>query len=327
MVIAILAPGDYDFMGGAASGIWQRKFAEQYRDNAGGMSHAFFVIMGGFALYNGDRSRGYLWNDGEDMYNNKYALKQYIQKVQKIPVPVLLQDGEELSMSGSQALNSDPKPQPTQLLEYFIKNGYITITEDEIKDRSHADFITKSIALIQTTWFILQVAARAAEGLTVTELEIITYPDEPSNSDLFPTRLGKNPLQLYITVYSIAAAFGAIHCIPWAFQFPTHTEQLLWQICAVAVAAAPIAMGCLHWWQKGLQYSTPDWLEALIITTSVLLGIFYIFSRITLIVLALTALRELAPSGYQTVQWTTFIPKHLVMQVLPLCWLTIIPGT
>uniref|UniRef100_A0A0W0FA36 Uncharacterized protein n=1 Tax=Moniliophthora roreri TaxID=221103 RepID=A0A0W0FA36_MONRR len=65
-------------------------------------------------------------------------------------------------------------PEPSCLLKYFLQKGYIILTENEIKDKSHTDFIAKSIALIQTTWFILQVAAHAAEGLTITELEIIT---------------------------------------------------------------------------------------------------------------------------------------------------------
>ncbi|ESK83066.1 hypothetical protein Moror_16930, partial [Moniliophthora roreri MCA 2997] len=212
-------------------------------------------------------------------------------------------------------------PKPSCLLEYFLQKEYITITEDEVKDKGYADFIAKSIALIQTTWFILQVAACAAEHLTITKLEIITvgfallnfgtyifwwnkplqvqYPirvtwqqqeldasqlkindggcmkaaqegftktleyicnhsfagegpliiqliylplwmswsiiftcidlcfDGYVFKDVSSTRLEEDPLTLYITVYSIAAAFGVIHCIPWAFQFPTHAEQML----------------------------------------------------------------------------------------------------
>ncbi|KAI3603625.1 hypothetical protein WG66_006086 [Moniliophthora roreri] len=338
MAIAILGP---EIMILWAMRQWYsaKKIAEQYKDYGWGMSHAFFVIMGGFALYDGDRFMGHLWNDSDDVYwRDKDEIKKYIQKVQGVAVPDMSQDSDSLTV--------DSRPQSTYLLEYLITNGYITITEDEIKDRSHADFIAKSIALIQTTWFILQVAARAAEGLTITELEVITvgfallnfgtyflwwnkplrvrYPvrvtwqqrkldasqlkehdrgcvktvqegftktlayicnessadegplaiqlvflplwmtwniiiqcqgllDDDFAPQEFSTRLAWDPLQLYIIVYSIAAAFGAIHCIPWAFQFPTHTEQLLWRICAIAVAAAPIAMGCVHWWLKELR--------------------------------------------------------------------------
>ncbi|KAK7060121.1 hypothetical protein VNI00_000885 [Paramarasmius palmivorus] len=61
-----------------------------------------------------------------------------------------------------------------KLLKRLIKKGYITITESEINDRSRADAITKSIAIVQTIWFLFQVGARAIQGLAITELEIIT---------------------------------------------------------------------------------------------------------------------------------------------------------
>ncbi|THU80835.1 hypothetical protein K435DRAFT_767780 [Dendrothele bispora CBS 962.96] len=60
------------------------------------------------------------------------------------------------------------------LLEFLIQHKYINITEDEITARSKTDFLTKSIAVVQTTWFILQCIARVTEGLVVTDLEIVT---------------------------------------------------------------------------------------------------------------------------------------------------------
>jgi hypothetical protein len=49
-----------------------------------------------------------------------------------------------------------------------------TITEEEIADRSKGDYLSKSIVLFQTTWFIIQCIARGAYGLDVTELEVVT---------------------------------------------------------------------------------------------------------------------------------------------------------
>ncbi|KAK7024608.1 hypothetical protein VNI00_016169 [Paramarasmius palmivorus] len=296
------------------------------------------------------------------------------------------------------------------LLEFLIANGYITLTEDEIKDRSHADVITKSIAVIQTIWFIAQVIARAVEGLAITELEIVTVgfailnfgtyflwwnkplrvrhpvrvywrqkeklvggdttgekegflgvcregagaiveyiyapyiffigrrgPDSiylrlfllplwipwhifhvcyqilgdwDDNDIAIPTssRLENDPLHLYIAVYGIAALFGAIHCIPWVFQFPTHTEQLLWRISAVAVAVAPVAMGLLHWYWKELMDEISDLLDNIVVILMLILSLAYAVFRIILLVIAFTSLRDLSSSAYKTVQWTTFIP-------------------
>ena len=48
------------------------------------------------------------------------------------------------------------------------------ITSADIKDRSKGDFLSKLIAILQTTWFILQCIARSREQLALTELELVT---------------------------------------------------------------------------------------------------------------------------------------------------------
>jgi hypothetical protein len=62
-------------------------------------------------------------------------------------------------------------------LESLSKAGEIewpTITKEEIADRSKGDYLSKTIVLFQTTWFVGQCIARGAYGLTVTELELVT---------------------------------------------------------------------------------------------------------------------------------------------------------
>jgi len=62
-------------------------------------------------------------------------------------------------------------------LEFLSNSGAIIfpdITEKQIKDRSKGDGLTKTIVVIQTSWFILQCIARRVEHLPVTELEIAT---------------------------------------------------------------------------------------------------------------------------------------------------------
>ncbi|THU76973.1 hypothetical protein K435DRAFT_894766 [Dendrothele bispora CBS 962.96] len=44
----------------------------------------------------------------------------------------------------------------------------------QIESQNSTDFLTKFIAVVQTTWFILQCIARKTEGLVVTDLEIVT---------------------------------------------------------------------------------------------------------------------------------------------------------
>jgi len=48
------------------------------------------------------------------------------------------------------------------------------ISEEDTKDRSKSDILSKLIAISQTTWFILQCIARGQQKLTLTELELVT---------------------------------------------------------------------------------------------------------------------------------------------------------
>jgi len=62
-------------------------------------------------------------------------------------------------------------------LERLFKLNWVklpTISEDEIKDKSKADFLTKSIAVLQTLWFVVQCIARLAQKLALTGLELVT---------------------------------------------------------------------------------------------------------------------------------------------------------
>ncbi|KAF8169395.1 hypothetical protein BJ912DRAFT_1067185 [Pholiota molesta] len=48
------------------------------------------------------------------------------------------------------------------------------VTEEEIQDRSKGDWLSKGLVVGQTAWFIAQFVARLVQGLTVTELELVT---------------------------------------------------------------------------------------------------------------------------------------------------------
>ena len=64
-----------------------------------------------------------------------------------------------------------------ELFEQLLDEGRIdfpTITVNEIDDKSKSDFLAKAIAILQSTWFILQCIARGIQGLSLTELELAT---------------------------------------------------------------------------------------------------------------------------------------------------------
>ncbi|THU78552.1 hypothetical protein K435DRAFT_887394 [Dendrothele bispora CBS 962.96] len=373
MILSIVAP-ELIVLWALRQWFAARKIAKKYSEPYGWTkTHGHFLIMGGFALF----------EDGRYVYT--------------------LEDSEMFKWFWRSG--------------FLIQHKYIDITEDEITAKSKTDFLTKFIALLQTTWFILQCIARVAEGLVVTDLEIVTvafallniatyilwwnkpqhvrYPvkvdycrrhatgtsrvkvkaqdrsvkkrvktmlnslcdwlcqrstsawksftdwiEEPWKDLIrhswpvriiiflildvtifnvgslfcvegsYQTGLESDPPSLYPTGISLFLVFGGIHCSPWNSTFPTHTEKILWRISAVTVATFPLA-----WFASfGVdQYCKTRSGMNLIQRINILIGVLllplaYIFTRITLIVIAFTELRALPPSAYQTVDWARFIP-------------------
>ena len=73
-------------------------------------------------------------------------------------------------------------------LRDLLQEGEIafpSITEKEIKDRSKADGLAKGILVLQTTWFIAQCISRSAQGLVITEIELITLAIAALNGLLY----------------------------------------------------------------------------------------------------------------------------------------------
>jgi hypothetical protein len=99
----------------------------------------------------------------------------------------------------------------------------------------------------------------------------------------------------------IATMFGAIHCVAWSFQFPSHTEQTLWRIASLSITCLPMVAGFEPLWIALVD-------EVLGLSIQVGCSILYILSRVALLVIALMSLRSLPPGAYETVHWTIFIP-------------------
>lgn len=109
----------------------------------------------------------------------------------------------------------------------------------------------------------------------------------------------------------VAMLFGAIHCIGWSFEYPSHIEKVLWRISSVSITAAPplcfagnvIIQTCYS--RLNVSHRLQNWLNPILMLSFTVL---YVLSRLALFVLALSSLRSLQYGEYQTVEWTTFIP-------------------
>ena len=53
-------------------------------------------------------------------------------------------------------------------------SSFTVPTEAEIKDKGKSDWLSKSLVLLQTSWFVMQCIARAIERLPITHFEIVT---------------------------------------------------------------------------------------------------------------------------------------------------------
>jgi hypothetical protein len=112
----------------------------------------------------------------------------------------------------------------------------------------------------------------------------------------------------------VATVFGGIHCIGWSFDFPSHTERILWRLSSVAITGIPLALVGFATGTRRVALALPA-IDSLL--TSYFLSVrasvsvlyfLYVISRILLLVLCFTALRSLPPSAFQTVKWTTYLP-------------------
>ncbi|KAI4117427.1 MAG: hypothetical protein LQ338_007557 [Usnochroma carphineum] len=76
-----------------------------------------------------------------------------------------------------QTLDSSPFPVTAKQIHYLVKEKYLCvpdITEKEIFDKSKADQFTKTIACLQTGWFVTECIGRAIQSLPISPLELCT---------------------------------------------------------------------------------------------------------------------------------------------------------
>ena len=109
-------------------------------------THGFYIIMGGFHLFE---------RDSKETYDS-------MSREQDTPVHPL-------------AARSLSKEDTTIDVDF---SSFTVPTEAEIKDKGKGDWLAKSLVLLQTSWFVMQCIALAIKHLPITHLEILTlaYP-------------------------------------------------------------------------------------------------------------------------------------------------------
>ena len=112
-----------------------------------------------------------------------------------------------------------------------------------------------------------------------------------------------------IPISFIACLFGAIHCAGWFFIFPTIIETTIWRVCSGIITGAPLipmVVGSIAIIDADISLS--GFVETILAWLVGLTALLYVAARFGLLVEALITLRDLPPSAYDIVTWTTFLP-------------------
>ncbi|KAJ7760857.1 hypothetical protein DFH07DRAFT_918482 [Mycena maculata] len=152
-VIALLLP-EYILALAIRQWLEAQRIARKYEDSEWTATHGFFLIMGGFHLFE------------SPMFGPHEENGEPPQRRSLIPKPPFIYpytDDKPIRMLTEKELFS-----PRNDFQFIVP------TEQEIKDRGKSDWLAKSFVLVQTTWFLLQCIARGIEHLPITKLEIVT---------------------------------------------------------------------------------------------------------------------------------------------------------
>ncbi|KAH8827255.1 hypothetical protein DL96DRAFT_1606038 [Flagelloscypha sp. PMI_526] len=114
----------------------------------------------------------------------------------------------------------------------------------------------------------------------------------------------------------ISTILGAIHIACWTSPcFPTEIERLLWHLCSIIITSTPIfALFCvlvLFVWDHFLErfkFPCNAMRTCCISLPAVCVAIVFVAARVGLLVLAMSAMRELPPSAYFIPEWVSIIP-------------------
>ena len=118
----------------------------------------------------------------------------------------------------------------------------------------------------------------------------------------------KTPSTRFFVFGSLATfTFGLIHLAAWNFEFPSALERTAWRYSAVVLVCIPLCMSLM----AAVRSSFGPFnllVSCLFMTIFVGLALAYVASRILLVVIMLTTLRNLPPSAYKTIPWAEVIP-------------------
>ncbi|KAJ7030792.1 hypothetical protein C8F04DRAFT_1112503 [Mycena alexandri] len=160
-VIALLVP-EYILAWAIRQYLQARQIAKVRHASRWTITHGFFLIMGGFHLFesplhgpcndNGQLSSPIAWPVDAPLGSRRPKPNLGPHENDK---PIRMLTGRDLFYESTD-------------LQFVVP------TEEEIKDRGKSDWFAKSLVVIQTTWFLTQYIARQINQLPIAKLETVT---------------------------------------------------------------------------------------------------------------------------------------------------------
>jgi hypothetical protein len=305
------------------------------------MTHAFFVVMGGF-VYGDEQSKLHAITT-ECLFNTdrEYTLTtpQYINHDSVIPAYNNVPGAPLRPGLRSNVVEGTEKLPIIDLIAL--------VREEDIVDKSEGDGLSKLVAMVQVTWFIAQCISRLVLRLSVTELYSLDARvdlPEPRNASEDPEGVpsdvmdledfavslwkslvgvsetrsdkvgllwaGRNTWQNCRSVefsFFMGSVFGAIHCAAWRNIFPTNAEKWLWQSSYIVIACVPILLLAIIA-STHVSFIQQTFLGVASIWMFSILLVLYSICRLLLLVLPLIQLRSLPPDVSFNISWSSFIP-------------------
>ncbi|KAF5366083.1 hypothetical protein D9757_012385 [Collybiopsis confluens] len=144
-------------------------------------THAFFALMGGFSLYKG---------------NKHVSVLRFIPSEQWSSRLKMLDDFNKSSISGSNPVSgyaAIPPISDVAMAEADFNDRSFAahatfirrVPVKELEDRNKSDSFAKLIAVGQTIWFVVQLCARWATNLPITEMEVMTLAFAAMNVPIY----------------------------------------------------------------------------------------------------------------------------------------------
>ena len=272
------------------------------------------------------------------------SLRKSLNGVESGETRISLVMAHFIAMGGFELVPKDNEQHRTRLSEGTFRSAldakFLTMpkfSDEDILDRSKADWLLKFISIVQIVWLIAQIIGRSIQHLSITTIElfaagivgctILNYwlwwskPLDVMRSIAIEVnftvkeldkKLGRECDKVafnnfpaltdkdYLLPVLSTLILGLCHLCAWNFLFPSFEELILWRIASICVVVFPLLAVLLAASPKRNRNKG-----------AALSGVFimaYCLLRAYLLVEAFVGLRSVPEDVYQDIDWNKFIP-------------------